>query len=139
MLLLPLAHISCPDPCCLPWSWVLPPEASVAVYLWETEGPPFPPALPQQSLQALPGIRCPPLHTQFLPSLGNAPSFLWTRRKRRSLQKGFLGPRSGSLPFLVFSCSPFFSSPGPRPELRTGECPEKPRAWPRWFHPLATQ
>lgn len=122
MLRLPLAHISCPDPCCLSWSWVLPPEASVAVYLWETEGLPLPPALPQQSLQALPGVRCPPLHTQFLPSFGNAPSCLWIRRTRRSLQRGFLGPCLGSLLFLVLSCSPLFSSPGPRPQLRTGEC-----------------
>lgn len=92
---------SCPAPCFLSWSWVLL----------------------QQSLQALPGLRCPPSTLSFCPLQGNAPSFLWIRRKCRSLQKGSLGPCLESLLFLVLSCSPFFSSPSPRPKLRTGECP----------------
>lgn len=134
----------------LSWSWLLPREASVAICLWETEGLPYPQLCPSRACRVFLVSVVPPSTLSFCP-LGNAPSFLWIRRKCRSLQNVSVGPCLGSLLFLVLSCSPVFSSPGSAQVCAQGSASldralredlDEGSAAPclaRWFHPLVTQ
>lgn len=134
----------------LSWSWLLLREASVAVCLWETEGLPSPQLCPSRACRVFLVSVDPPSTLSFC-LLGNAPSFLWLRRKCRFLQNVSLGPCLGSLLFLVLSCSPVFSSPGSAQVCAQGSASlgralredlvggSAALCLARWFHPLVTQ